>query len=157
MNAAFDFSLETFVYFGGYPGCAPFIQDEPRWRAYVRRALIDPNIERDILQMTRVDKRADIRISVDNRIELPIEIKLDSNPKLVRDLREQLIARYTHAPKTDDHGIYLVFWFGARPGDRKRRPPLDCPKALQAHLESRLQPAERGRIHVRVMDISLPR
>ena len=58
MDAAFDFSLEAFVYFGGYPGCAPFVQDEPRWRTYVRGALIDPSIERDILQMTRVDKPA---------------------------------------------------------------------------------------------------
>ncbi len=119
MNAAFEFSRETFVYFGGYPGCAPFIQDEPRWRAYVRRALIDPNIERDILQMTRVDKRADIRISVDNRIELPIEIKLDSNPKLVRDLREQLVGerdylRQAHAASLSTQQKLLEAQTGGR-------------------------------------------
>lgn len=56
MHAAFDFSLHEYVYFGGYPGSAPLIRDETRWRAYVRGALIHPNIEKDILQMTRVDK-----------------------------------------------------------------------------------------------------
>lgn len=58
MQAAFDFSLDEYIYFGGYPGSAPLIRDESRWRQYVRSALIHPNIEKDILQMTRVDKPA---------------------------------------------------------------------------------------------------
>ena len=58
MNDAFDFSLDEYVYFGGYPGSAPYIRDEPRWRDYVVRGLIEPNIEKDILMMTRVDKPA---------------------------------------------------------------------------------------------------
>jgi predicted AAA+ superfamily ATPase len=58
MHEAFDFDLDQFLYFGGYPGSAPFIRDEPRWRAFLRSGLIEPNIERDILMMTRVDKPA---------------------------------------------------------------------------------------------------
>lgn len=58
MQTAFDYSLEEYIYFGGYPGSASLIQDESRWRQYVRSALIHPNIEKDILQMTRVDKPA---------------------------------------------------------------------------------------------------
>jgi len=58
MQTAFDFSLAEFIYFGGYPGSAGLIRDEPRWQHYIRRALIHPNIEKDILQMTRVDKPA---------------------------------------------------------------------------------------------------
>lgn len=58
MQAAFDFSLDDFVYFGGYPGSAGLARDETRWRDYVRGSLIHPNIEKDILQMTRVDKPA---------------------------------------------------------------------------------------------------
>lgn len=58
MQAAFDFSLDEYIYFGGYPGSASLIRDEARWRQYVRSALIHPNIEKDILQMTRVDKPA---------------------------------------------------------------------------------------------------
>lgn len=58
MQAAFDFSLDEYIYFGGYPGSARLIRDESRWRQYIRSALIHPNIEKDILQMTRVDKPA---------------------------------------------------------------------------------------------------
>lgn len=55
---AFDFSLDEYLYFGGYPGSARLIREESRWRGYIRGALIHPNIEKDILQMTRVDKPA---------------------------------------------------------------------------------------------------
>ncbi|PCI14558.1 MAG: AAA family ATPase [Thiotrichales bacterium] len=58
MQEAFDFSLDEYIYFGGYPGCAGMIRNEQRWQSYVRGALIHPNIEKDILQMTRVDKPA---------------------------------------------------------------------------------------------------
>ena len=58
MSAAFDFDLDSYVYFGGYPGGAPLIGDQDRWRAYVTQALIEPNIERDILALQRVDKPA---------------------------------------------------------------------------------------------------
>ncbi|MCY4462350.1 MAG: AAA family ATPase, partial [Albidovulum sp.] len=58
MSAAFGFDLQRFVYFGGYPGSAPLIPEQSRWRAYIAEALVEPNIERDILAMQRVDKPA---------------------------------------------------------------------------------------------------
>ena len=58
MSEAFDFDLPAYLYFGGYPGAARTIRDPERWRAYVLGALVEPNIERDILAMTRVDKPA---------------------------------------------------------------------------------------------------
>lgn len=56
MSAAFDFDLASYVFFGGYPGAAPLVRDQNRWRAYVVDAIVEPNIERDILAMQRVDK-----------------------------------------------------------------------------------------------------
>ncbi len=58
MADAFNLDLAEYVYFGGYPGGARFIRDEARWRDYVLGALVTPNIEKDILAMTRVDKPA---------------------------------------------------------------------------------------------------
>lgn len=58
MYEAFDFDLDDYIYFGGYPGSASLIRDETRWRDYVRTSLIEPNIEKDILMMTRIDKPA---------------------------------------------------------------------------------------------------
>ena len=55
---AFGLSLEQFIYFGGYPGAAPYIGDESRWRTYVVNALIRPSITKDILEMQRVEKPA---------------------------------------------------------------------------------------------------
>lgn len=56
MNDAFDIDLPQYIYFGGYPGSADYISDQRRWANYVRDSLIEPNISKDILMMTRVDK-----------------------------------------------------------------------------------------------------
>jgi len=58
MQQAFDFSLEEYIYFGGYPGSAALIHDEARWHRYVKESLIQPNIEKDILQMVRIKNPA---------------------------------------------------------------------------------------------------
>jgi len=61
MHAAFRFTLEQYLYFGGYPGAAPLIADPSRWRRYLLDALIETTIARDVLLMTRVDKPALLR------------------------------------------------------------------------------------------------
>ncbi len=61
MRAAFGFSLEEYLYFGGYPGAAPLIKDPQRWRRYLLDALVETTISRDVLLMTRVDKPALLR------------------------------------------------------------------------------------------------
>jgi uncharacterized protein len=61
MRAAFGISLEEYIFFGGYPGAAPLIGDEARWRRYVLDALIETTISRDVLLLTRVDKPALLR------------------------------------------------------------------------------------------------
>ena len=58
MAEAFNFNLAKYLYFGGYPGAVRFIRNPDRWRNYILGALIEPNVERDILAMTRVDKPA---------------------------------------------------------------------------------------------------
>lgn len=44
MHEAFDFDLDEYIYFGGYPGSAMYIHDESRWRNYVNGSLIEPSI-----------------------------------------------------------------------------------------------------------------
>ena len=61
MRQAFGFSLEDYLYFGGYPGAAPLIGDPERWRRYLLDALIETTISRDVLLMSRVDKPALLR------------------------------------------------------------------------------------------------
>jgi predicted AAA+ superfamily ATPase len=61
MRDAFGFSLEQYLYFGGYPGAAPLAGDPGRWRRYVLDALVETTIARDVLLLTRVDKPALLR------------------------------------------------------------------------------------------------
>lgn len=58
MHDAFDFTLNEYFFFGGYPGSARLIREEERWRNYVLASLVQPSIDTDILQMVRVDKPA---------------------------------------------------------------------------------------------------
>ena len=58
MSDAFGLDLDQYIFFGGYPGAVEYTANQDRWRDYVRDSLVQPNIERDILQMTRVDKPA---------------------------------------------------------------------------------------------------
>ncbi|MFZ3062688.1 MAG: ATP-binding protein [Actinomycetota bacterium] len=52
----FGWNVDTFIYYGGYPGAAPLINDRDRWLSYIQDSLIETTISRDILLMTRVDK-----------------------------------------------------------------------------------------------------
>lgn len=58
MNEAFGWNLEQYVFYGGYPGSASLIADETRWKNYIKDALIETSISKDILMLTRVDKPA---------------------------------------------------------------------------------------------------
>ena len=61
MRAAFGFTLDQYLYFGGYPGAAPLIGEPGRWRRYILDALVETTIARDVLLLTRVDKPALLR------------------------------------------------------------------------------------------------
>jgi predicted AAA+ superfamily ATPase len=58
MFEAFDFDLQQYAYFGGYPGAAQLASDIPRWKKYIKNSIIDTVINTDILSLHRVDKPA---------------------------------------------------------------------------------------------------
>jgi hypothetical protein len=61
MRDAFGFSLDQYLFYGGYPGAAPLIVEPARWARYIADALIETTISRDVLLLTRVDKPALLR------------------------------------------------------------------------------------------------
>jgi len=61
MRAAFGFSLDQYLFHGGYPGAAPLIRQPQRWARYIADSLIETSISRDVLLLTRVDKPALLR------------------------------------------------------------------------------------------------
>ena len=58
MQEAFGWDINQYVYFGGYPGSAPYVTNEARWRKYMRESIIAPAIEKDVLQTTYIYKPA---------------------------------------------------------------------------------------------------
>lgn len=61
MRDAFGVSLDQYVYFGGYPGAAHLIQEEPRWQAYIRDSLIEAALAKDVFQTATIYKPALLR------------------------------------------------------------------------------------------------
>lgn len=58
MEETFGWSLERYLYFGGYPGAAPLADEEDptRWINYINDSIIETTISRDILLMNQVNK-----------------------------------------------------------------------------------------------------
>lgn len=61
MREAFGWSLDQYLFHGGYPGAAPLIGEPARWSRYVADSLIETSIARDVLLLSRVDKPALLR------------------------------------------------------------------------------------------------
>ena len=58
MRDAFGFTLDEYVYFGGYPGPAHLIGNERRWKKYVKDSLVAPAIEKDVIMTSNIYKPA---------------------------------------------------------------------------------------------------
>ena len=63
MQEKFSWTLEQYIYFGGYPGAAKLADEEnvSRWKRYINDSLIETTLSRDILLMTQVQKPALLR------------------------------------------------------------------------------------------------
>lgn len=53
--------MDEYVYFGGFPGLAPDIQDEDRWRNLMEDSIISPILTRDILEIEEIRNPALLR------------------------------------------------------------------------------------------------
>lgn len=58
MRDAFGLTLDEYVYYGGYPGPAQMINDERRWRKYIKNSLVSPAIEKDVIMTSNIYKPA---------------------------------------------------------------------------------------------------
>lgn len=61
MRECFGLSLDSYLYYGGYPGAATLIGDEDRFDQYVQSAIVDATINKDILMDAPVGKPALLR------------------------------------------------------------------------------------------------
>ncbi len=56
MRDAFGWDLDTYLFYGGYPGAARLIGNHDRWEEYILDAIVETNLSRDILLLNRVEK-----------------------------------------------------------------------------------------------------
>jgi len=57
----FQWPLDKYIYFGGYPGASSLTAEEDRWARYIRDSLIETVFSKDILLLNRVEKPALLR------------------------------------------------------------------------------------------------
>ena len=61
MKDCFGFSLDQYMFYGGYPGAASLIGDDDRFSQYIQSAIIEATINKDILMDTPISKPALLR------------------------------------------------------------------------------------------------
>ncbi len=124
----------------------------PMLRGYLQPLGIDCQPEGDCVN----DKRVDIRVSYQNTITVPIEIKGEWHSALWTAIPNQLIPQYTTQKETEGFGIYVVIWIGGaeqpspRDGDKKPTTPSELESRLCHHLPIE----DQERIAVRVLDVT---
>ncbi|MEQ9107578.1 MAG: hypothetical protein RLO04_08960 [Limnobacter sp.] len=103
-------------------------------------------------------KRTDIRASFSNKFSVPLEFKCDWNQHIWTGLRDQLINQYSIEQNANGHGVYVVLWFGKHNREpiqktRDGSPTPQTPEQIEEYLLSLLNPEEKQRILVRVINL----
>jgi hypothetical protein len=149
MRTAFGWALNTYVYFGGYPGAAALADDRLRWANYIKDSLIETTIARDILLMTRVDKPALLRRLFQLGCEYSGQIL--SYQKMLGQLQEAgnttTLAHYLHLLESAGLVMGLKKFAGQKARQRSSSPKLlVLNTALMSALQSLdMEAAERQR------------
>ena len=109
---------------GGYPGGMSLRHDLPRWRAYLRDAIIEPAIGRDILALGDIRKPALLRQLFSAAVAAPAQIV--SLQKLQGQLQDrgalETLAHYLQLLQAA-HLVSGLHKFSATSGRRRAAPP----------------------------------
>jgi hypothetical protein len=128
LGTAFDLAApkaaDVVVRFGSYPGSIPYADDKARWSAYLRDAIIEPAIGRDILALSQVRKPALLRQVFAAAISSPAQIV--SLQKLQGQLQDrgalETVAHYLDVLE-DAYLVAPVQKYSSRPLRRRASPP----------------------------------
>ena len=61
MRDVFGWTLEQYIFYGGYPGAARLLAEPVRWRNYIGESIVEPFLSRDLNMISRIDKPAFMR------------------------------------------------------------------------------------------------
>ncbi len=95
---AFNYSLDHYLVYGGYPGAVPFEKNFDRWKSYIKDSIIEAAISKDIFQDNRVGNPALFRQAFEILCHYPAQEI--SYTKLLGQLQSKgnsdLVKHYTH-------------------------------------------------------------
>ncbi len=156
MRDAFGWNLDRYLYFGGYPGAAPLVRDEERWRAYILDSLVETSISRDVLLLTRVDKPALLRQLF--QLACTYSGQILSYTKMVGQLQDAWQHHHARAlprpalRRRDGHRTRQVLGLRAPPprvepeADRAQHRPDERPESGRSFREARAELDWWGRL-----------
>lgn len=124
----------------------------------LRDRLINMSVQLEKEASSQQDTRADLRVSAvinHRRVVVPIEIKKENHDQIWLAWRDQLEARYVTDPAAQGHGVYLVLWFGHSPEKSPEGVKPKNAEDLERLLRERIPEADRHRLKVVVLDLSL--
>lgn len=142
-----DDAVDLVVRMGSYPGAFELRADLPRWTAYIRDAIVEPAIGRDILALADVRRPALLRQIFALGAASPAQIV--SLQKLQGQLQErgalETIAHYLELLE-DAYLVAALDKHAARPARRRAAPPKLVPlnNALVAAVDPRGIPDPGG-------------
>jgi len=152
---AFGWSLEQWLFFGGYPGAAPMIARESDWKRYVSDALVETVLARDVLQLQTIAKPALLRHLFGLAASLPAQIV--SYNKMLGQLQDAgnttTLAHYVRLLETafllsglELHSPDLVRKRGSSPKLVLWNNALVTALSLKSYSDFEADPAWRGRL-----------
>jgi predicted AAA+ superfamily ATPase len=103
LQAAFGYDLARYLQYGGYPGAVAFEQDWDRWYAYLKDAIVEAVIGKDILQNRKVAKPALFRQAFEIMCRYPAQ-EISYN---------KLLGQLQDSGNTDLVKYYLELYAGA--------------------------------------------
>ncbi len=84
---AFNWDLNTYLKFGGYPAAADLINEPARWQSYVLNSIIEPVLGRDISGIVRINNPALFRQAF--RLAMSYPAQVISYQKLLGQLQDK--------------------------------------------------------------------
>lgn len=164
MKRGFDFDLESYLRFGGYPGAARYIKEPSRWQAYLRDSIVEPVLGRDILTQVELRKPALFRQTFEIVMRYPAQQV--SYQKIVGQLQDRGSSETVKHYLELLEGAFLltqVFQYSTRPlSTRTSSPKLvpSSPALVHALVDPRRVSFDtewRGRIFESIVGAALLR
>lgn len=152
LQAAFGYDLDRYLAYGGYPGAVAFEADRDRWYAYMKEAIIEAVIGKDILQNHRIAKPALFRQAFEILCHYPAQeisyTKLlgQLQDKGNTDLVKHYIELYASAFLLHALQKYSPKAWLSRSSSPKMMPACPALYSMNAGLLARSDSEQRGRI-----------